>query len=357
MKKKLYSVDGIAKKTEIVVGRNLAEQFLSETGKQVRSIVLIGEGLFSSNKEQFNKFVSEKKWIDFKIIDDSEINKTFRNYQALLKLLHLSQIDRRSSVIYFGGGTVSDLVGFACSTYKRGVAFTGFPTTLLAMVDASIGGKNGIDLYGVKNLVGTFQLPERIICDLDYLNSGRDLQKQGLGEIVKYGLLFDSSILDNLRNYRSFGELIGDQDFENLVLKCIDLKMNVVKSDFDETSGIRQILNFGHTIGHLIEAASGYKLPHGQAILRGMIIESDILKNLGLDGYEVSGDIHDIIARYGISIPILDKVFIHRIAAHLKNDKKINGGMIRMQLIKSPGRSENVDVSVESVVGMLKKWR
>ena len=84
MKKKLYSVDGIAKKTEIVVGRNLAEQFLSETGKQVRSIVLIGEGLFSSNKERFNKFVSEKKWIDFKIIDDSEINKTFRNYQAIL---------------------------------------------------------------------------------------------------------------------------------------------------------------------------------------------------------------------------------------------------------------------------------
>ena len=357
MKRKLYSIEGDAKKTEIVIGRNLTAQYFSELGTQVKGLALIGEGLFSSNKERFNKFFSEKRSIDFKIIDDSEINKTFRNYQAILKLLHLSQIERGSNVFYFGGGTVSDLVGFACSTYKRGVALTGFPTTLLAMVDASIGGKNGIDLYGVKNLVGTFQLPERIICDLDYLNSGMDLQKQGLGEILKYGLLFDSSILDNLRNYRSFGELIGDQDIENLVLKCIDLKMNVVKSDFDETSGIRQILNFGHTIGHLIEAASGYKLPHGQAILRGMIIESDILKNLGLDGYEVSGDIYDIIARYGISIPILDKVFIHRIAAHLKNDKKINSEMIRMQLIKSPGRSENVDVSVESIVGMLKKWK
>ncbi len=356
MKKKLYSIEEVTRKTEIVVGRNLADQYLSELGTQVKGLVLIGEGLFSSNKEQFSKFISEKKWIDFKIIDDAEINKRFRNYQSILKLLHLSQIERRSNVFYFGGGTVSDLVGFACSTYKRGVALTGFPTTLLAMVDASIGGKNGIDIYGVKNLVGTFYLPVRIICDLDYLNSGNDLQKQGLGEIVKYGFLFDSSVLDDLKNYRSFGELISDHEIEDLVLKCIDLKMNIVKSDFYETSGIRQILNFGHTIGHLIEAASGYKLPHGQAILRGMIIESDILKNLGHDTYEVSGDIYDIVSRYGISMPVLDKVFIHRIAGYLKNDKKINSGMIRMQMITSPGKSENVDVSVESVVRMLKKW-
>ena len=356
MKRKLYSIEWGAKKTEIVIGRNLTAQYLSELGTQVKGLALIGEGLFSSNKERFNKFFPEEGSIDFKIVDDAEINKTFRNYQTILKLLHLSQIERGSNVFYFGGGTVSDLVGFACSTYKRGVALTGFPTTLLAMVDASIGGKNGIDLYGVKNLVGTFYLPERIICDLDYLNSGNDLQKQGLGEIVKYGFLFDSSILNNLKNYRFFGELISAHDIENLVLKCIDLKMNVVKSDFYETSGIRQMLNFGHTIGHLIEAASGYRLPHGQAILRGMIIESDILKNLGHDAYEVSSDIYDIIARYGISIPVLDKVFIHRIAEHLKNDKKINNGMIRMQLITSPGRSENVDVSVESVVRMLKKW-
>ena len=356
MKKKSYSIEENSKKTEIVVGRNLTAQYLSEIGTQVKCLALIGGGLFSSNKERFNKFFSENRSIDFKIVDDAEINKTIRNYQAILKLLHLSQIERRSAVFYFGGGTVSDLVGFACSTYKRGVALTGFPTTLLSMVDASIGGKNGIDLYGVKNLVGTFYLPERIICDLDYLNSGNDLQKQGLGEIIKYGFMFDSSILNYLRNYRSFDELISAHDIEDIVLKCIDLKMNVVESDFYETSGIRQILNFGHTIGHLIEAASGYRLPHGQAILKGMIIESDILKNLGHDAYEVSDDIYDIISRYSIDLPVLDKAFMHRIAAYLKNDKKINNGMIRMQLVKSPGKSENVDVSVESVVRMLKKW-
>lgn len=356
MKKKHYLIDGITKRTEFIVGRNLTDPFLSDMEKKGNSLGIIGKGLFEARKEQFSKSILEGIGINFKIIEDAEKNKTFGNYKLILKLLHVSNIERSSNVIYFGGGTVSDIVGFACSTYKRGVPLTGFPTTLLAMVDASIGGKNGIDLFGVKNLIGTFQLPDKIICDLDFLSTGRDLQKHGLGEVLKYGFLFDSSILEILQHYRSFDDLLESHDIENLILKCVDLKMKIVESDFNESLGIRQILNFGHTVGHLIEASSAYEIPHGLAILNGMIMEANILKSVGYNAYDVSSDIDDIIARYGISLPVLDKVFIRRIAAYVKNDKKITKGKIRMQLITSPGKSENVDVKVESVIGMLKKW-
>ena len=195
-----------------------------------------------------------------------EENKNTATYLQLLNYLAKNQITRNDCIIALGGGVVGDLAGFAAATYLRGIPYIQVPTTLLAMVDSSVGGKTAIDLPAGKNLCGAFYQPNAVLCDTDVLNTlSEDVFRDGCAEVIKYGILFDPALFAHLE------EMDVNFDREHVISRCVELKRNVVAEDEFDT-GKRMLLNLGHTIGHAIEQCSNYRISHGKAVAIGIAI-------------------------------------------------------------------------------------
>lgn len=211
------------------------------------------------------------------ILKDGEKEKNFSNYKKILEKALKLKLTRKSTIIAIGGGVAGDLAGFAASTYMRGIDFIQVPTTLLACVDSSVGGKTAIDTKFGKNLIGTFYQPKAVYINPKFLKTLDDRQfKTGLGEVVKYSFIEKSCKCDEELNLINFlnekTENILDRDektLSKLIENCIKLKKSVVEKD-EKESGLRRILNFGHTYGHAIEQITNYKYTHGEAIVEGM---------------------------------------------------------------------------------------
>lgn len=202
------------------------------------------------------------------LIPAGESSKNFQNYMDLLNFLCDNRITRKDCIIAFGGGVVGDLAGFAAATYLRGIAYIQIPTTLLAMVDSSVGGKTGIDLPGGKNMVGAFYQPRAVLCDIDILDTlPASIFRQGCAEVMKYGILYDPMLFAHLETHGL------NFDREWVIAQCIQWKRKAVEEDeFDR--GSRMMLNLGHTIGHAIEKCSNYTISHGEAVAIGMAMVS-----------------------------------------------------------------------------------
>jgi 3-dehydroquinate synthase len=250
------------------------------------------------------------------------------------------RLERTSFIVALGGGVVGDLAGFVAATYLRGLPFVQVPTTLLAQVDSSVGGKTGVNLRAGKNLVGAFYQPRLVLCDLDTLKT---LPKReyvsGLAEVVKYGIIYDPVLFAQLE--RSLPKLL-QRDAATLaavVARCCEIKADVVGQDETE-SGLRAILNFGHTIGHAIENSSGYgKYLHGEAIAIGQVAAAKLSHQLlGLPTHEVER-IEKIFVQAGLPAKIKLN-FAHRkkLFAAMKLDKKVSGGDIRFVLANKIGK-------------------
>jgi 3-dehydroquinate synthase len=198
-----------------------------------------------------------------------------KNVPTLLSLLNFmagGRITRDSTVFALGGGVVGDLAGLAASLYMRGVGLVQLPTTLLAAVDSSVGGKTAVDLPAGKNLMGAFYQPDLVICDTDTLGTLPDSEfSNGCAEVIKYAFISDASILDMLDGSR----------IDELISRCVAIKRDIVTAD-EHDRGERQLLNFGHTFGHAIEKCSGYTIPHGSAVAAGMVIMATAAVNKGL---------------------------------------------------------------------------
>ena len=209
-------------------------------------------------------------------LEVSEETKNLETIEKIWEIMFLSNLNRSDEVVIIGGGVMLDLCSFAASTYKRGVAFTLVPSTLLAMVDASHGGKNGFNNVHGKNQIGTFNLPKSVVVCFELLNTLKDNDyKDGLIELVKHGLIGSKEI---------FHTLVSTENFKidtKTIKKGIQIKEDIVKEDYLET-GKRKYLNFGHTIGHLIEQDSKFNLSHGEAVAIGMIYELELSKHFGL---------------------------------------------------------------------------
>ena len=197
-----------------------------------------------------------------------ETSKSMEQLAKLLSQMAEKKVPRTGTVIGLGGGVVGDLAGFVAASYLRGVAFVQVPTTLLAMVDSSVGGKTGVNLPEGKNLVGAFHQPKLVIADLDTLKSLPPREfPAGMAEVIKYGAIKDKALFDRVAR----GVKPDDSDLDEIVEKCVAIKARIVEEDEFETKGQRALLNFGHTIGHAIEKATGYKTYlHGEAIALGM---------------------------------------------------------------------------------------
>ena len=250
------------------------------------------------------------------------------------------RLERKSFVVALGGGVVGDLAGFVAATYLRGIPFVQVPTSLLAQVDSSVGGKTGVNLKAGKNLVGSFYQPRLVLCDLDTFKTlPRREYVSGLSEVIKYGIIYDAVLLAQLE--RNLPKLLqrDPATLAAVVARCCEIKADVVGQDETE-SGLRAILNFGHTIGHAIENSSGYgKFLHGEAISFGQIVAARLSnKVLSLPSGDVAR-IEKLLAQAGLPVKLkLNTAMRKKLFAAMRLDKKVSNGEVKFVLADRIGR-------------------
>lgn len=281
--------------------------------------ILIQRGLITKNKlpEGFvitdtNLYNYYKNLIGSKyyIVNVGENSKTLENYFKILKAL-----DRENTIVAFGGGVVGDIAGFVASTYKRGINLIQVPTSLIAMTDSSIGGKNGVNLGEKKNYVGTIYQPSLVLIDPELLKTLSEKEfKNGLAEVIKYGYLFGNPSLELIKS-KNF----SDENIEKIIIECCRNKVQVVEKD-PLDKDYRHVLNFGHTIGHAIEIL--YNLSHGEAISVGMIKELEIANILGIVDKREIENLKKVFVSAGLPIDLPKDINIYKILELLKSDKK-----------------------------------
>lgn len=272
------------------------------------------------------------------VIQPGELQKDLRNLERIYLFFARSKFERGSPIFALGGGVIGDLAGFSAATYMRGLPFFQVPTTLTAQVDSSIGGKTGINLGG-KNLIGTFYQPEAVFVDPGALDTlPLDRLKAEVAEVIKYGIICDPWLLDNLeKGYKKF--VLRDSEFmEEIILRCIKIKVRIVEKDEYDRYGIRAVLNYGHTLGHAIEAAlSGEGLSHPEAVALGMEYEARIAVGLGIAPREVLLRQRRLFNLYNLPAgPI--KLPVYKISKFIPFDKKIQDRKLRMALPEGMGK-------------------
>lgn len=277
-------------------------------------------------------------------VPNGEINKTLATCETIWEVLTRSEMDRHGLVINIGGGVIGDMGGFCAAVYKRGIDFIQLPTTLLSQVDASVGGKLGIDFHGFKNHLGVFNLPKQVLIDPVFLNTLPEREvRSGFAEVIKHCLIADAEKWNEIKS-KDFEQ----QNWPDLIAHSVQIKKKVVAEDPTE-KGLRKILNFGHTLGHAVETYFLSKpkkdqLLHGEAIAVGMIMEAYLGFNKGMISRQALEEIEEFIfAIYGkVKIKPEDAVFI---IEYTKQDKKNKGRKILFSLLDGIGRC-SFDVSI-----------
>jgi len=283
-------------------------------------------------------------------IHAGERSKSFRTIDKIVTQMLELGCDRNSVVLAFGGGVVGDIAGFVASVYKRGIPYLQIPTTLLAQVDSSIGGKTGVNHPLGKNMIGTFYQPKMVWTDLAVLQT---LPKReiicGLGEIIKYGLIKDCELFQLVEENLEVIVALDLEIVQEIVMRCCQIKAEIVAQDEKET-GPRMVLNFGHTIAHALEAEMGYKkISHGEAVLLGMLVESKIALNLKMLNKEDFLRIEKLVSRFELTAK-LNNIEVSRLLEFIKNDKKSSSGQTKFILPLKIGEVEIVDEVEEDLI-------
>ena len=275
-----------------------------------------------------------------------EENKNGSTYLNLLEFLAQEHITRADGLIALGGGVVGDLTGFAAATFLRGIPFVQLPTTLLAAVDASVGGKTAIDLRGGKNLAGAFYQPKAVLCDLDTLATLPDeIFSDGCAEVIKYGMIGDAALLDKLEKI----DLAADP--EEVAARCIAQKRDLVEQDEFDT-GARQLLNLGHTIGHGVEACSDYTISHGKAVAIGMTLVTRAAVAFGLCPAAVLVRLTALLQKY--HLPTATDYTAQELYEKTLSDKKRAGDTITLVIPKKIGACELKKVPVTELLPIIR---
>jgi 3-dehydroquinate synthase len=253
-----------------------------------------------------------------------EKSKNLATYASLIDFLAGSRLDRTDIVLALGGGVTGDMAGFAAATYKRGIDFIQMPTTLLAMVDSSVGGKTGVDIAAGKNLVGAFHQPRAVFCDLRFLDTLPDeWRMDGMGEVLKYAVLRDQGLFGKLESAPLAP--IGESE----IASCIGMKRDIVEAD-EKESGVRKLLNLGHTFAHAIEKLSGFGISHGRAVATGIAMASRAAVKRGVLSGEDCSRIESLVSAMGYDAHV--QFAAADIADAMLDDKKVEGGSIDLVL-------------------------
>jgi 3-dehydroquinate synthase len=270
------------------------------------------------------------------VLPDGEQHKTLQTAGRVFDALVENKLNRDATVLALGGGVVGDIAGFCAACYQRGIGYVQIPTTLLAQVDSSVGGKTGVNHSGGKNLIGAFHQPLAVIADTDTLATLPDRElSAGVAEVIKYGCVSDPLLFDWLE--LNVGKLLArDAALAYAIAQSCQIKANVVAQD-EREQGLRAILNFGHTFGHAIEAATAYETYlHGEAVALGMLIAVDLSCRLGMIDAAVKARLHELVARAGLPTDA-PKIGAARALALMQMDKKVLSGKLRLVLLEKLG--------------------
>ena len=272
-------------------------------------------------------------------LPDGEVHKTLANIARMLDVLIANRFARDCCVVALGGGVVGDMAGFAAACYQRGVAFVQVPTTLLAQVDSSVGGKTGVNHPGGKNLIGAFHQPAAVFADTDTLATLPDRElRAGLAEVIKYGLIVDREFFDWLE--ANAAKLLARDTgaLTHAIKRSCEIKADIVARD-EREQGDRALLNLGHTFGHAIESATNYSTwLHGEAVGAGMLLAADLSQRLGWVSNADVARVEKLLRAFGLRTDV-SELPAGTLAEKMKIDKKVAAGRIRLVLLKAIGKS------------------
>jgi 3-dehydroquinate synthase len=313
------------RKYEILIGINFNEA-ISTVGKKHNQVLLVLPAKIA-------KIAKLKKFNNVKVItvSDGEIQKDFKTLQKIWLELGKSNFSRSDAIIGLGGGATTDLAGFAAATWLRGISWYAIPTSLAAMVDASIGGKTAINSPYGKNLIGAFYSPSAVYVDLDFLKTlpKRDISA-GMAEVIKCGFIADKKILELVQK--------DVLDFEQIIYRTVKVKVDVVNKDFKE-SKLREILNYGHTLGHAIEKHSKFKLRHGEAVSIGLVFAAELSNLLGGLPQSVVDQHRSILKSFNLPTTY-SKSALPALVKLMMSDKKVKNQRIRFIGLKKVGKPQ-----------------
>ncbi|MCE5299902.1 MAG: 3-dehydroquinate synthase [Spirochaetia bacterium] len=339
---------------DICVGSGI----LKNAGKLMKPVVRGKKVMIVSNRTVYSlygaalkKTLSKYFTVSVHLMPDGEKYKTLASVEGILNDCAFYGLDRRSAIAALGGGVVGDTAGFAAAIYMRGIQAVQVPTSLLAMFDSSIGGKTGVDMKAGKNLAGAFHQPAIVIADTDTLDTLPEREYiNGMAEVIKHGFIMDPKLFKFIKNRKS--EILKREKSAVLYIvgRSAADKAKIVSSDEREMSGIREILNYGHTIGHAIEAEGGYKLlKHGEAVALGMAAAVRIAKKTGLCSQKTLNEQINMLNSFNLIKP-LKNLKISNILKRMLNDKKTMDGKIRFVLTSEIGHAKLVSSVPISII-------
>lgn len=303
-----------------------------------RAVIVTNDVVAPLYAEQLKSALGDR-FADMIVLPDGEEHKTLETVSIIYDRLLAGKFDRQTTLVALGGGVVGDITGFAAATYQRGINFIQVPTTLLAQVDSSVGGKTGVNHPGGKNMIGSFYQPACVLIDTAVLHSlpQREI-KAGLAEVVKYGLIVNAEFFQWLSENASKIQDLDPEAITEVIKVCCETKADVVARD-EKESGVRALLNLGHTFGHAIETASGYgNLLHGETVAMGMVMAADLSCRMGWITRDDALQVRQVLeANYGMPVippaDITEEQYMNLMAS----DKKAEQGKIRFILLKAIG--------------------
>ncbi len=345
---------------DIEIGsRNLRQigALLERLGRFSRAVVITDSNVQDLYAVAVAESLTEQLPVDIVSVAAGEESKSLGTAAGLWEGLIELGADRKSVVVAVGGGVVGDLAGFMAATYARGIRFVQVPTTLLAQVDSSVGGKVGINLTEAKNMVGAFLQPLAVLIDTDTLRTLPEREYvAGLGEVVKYGVILDAELFAYLE--QNIKTLIArdPQVLQQVVARCCQLKADIVRQDEREETGLRAVLNYGHTFGHALETLTHYKrYLHGEAVAIGMQCAASLAERLGHVAPGLAERQGRLMAALGLPVE-MPKLDPQKILASMMHDKKVEHGQLRLVLPTRLGQVELVaDVPADDVLAVLEK--
>ena len=344
---------------EIRVGLGLAGEIRGEVEaarRKNRPVAVVMDAGFAAAQPEF--LAEAAGDVPSLELPSGENTKSLRHLGEVLDFLAARKLDRSSRLFLFGGGVTGDLGGFAAASYLRGIDFIQIPTTLLAMVDSSVGGKTGANLAAGKNLVGAFHQPAAVYADMKLLETlpAREFAA-GMAEVVKYGLLGDGELYARLLAFDALSP--AHPDLPEIVARCCANKARIVEADERENSsdsGGRALLNLGHTFAHAIEAVAGYgEYLHGEAVAVGLLCALRLSENLGFMEEGAGPSLSALLERHGLPVALRQPLSIEALLDAMFSDKKTRGGTIRFVVMDAVGESRVTD---EVELGQIEKvWR
>jgi 3-dehydroquinate synthase len=328
---------------------NKLEEYISSGGP---NIIVTDSNFFGIYRDVLESKLAKLNLHTY-IIPAGEDSKSISTIVGIINYMLDNRFSRSSRVIALGGGVVGDVAGFAASIYMRGLAFYQVPTTLLSQVDSSVGGKTGINFPQGKNVVGSFYQPKEVLIAPEFLRTlGKRELTSGIGEIIKYGLIYDHTFFLEIKEALHDIYAINIAALKAVIRRCCEIKANLVEKD-ERDEGLRKILNLGHTFGHAIETITKYQsIAHGEAVLLGILYESQLAEGLGLIDKEYHAEIAETISRTNISTGILP-LSISSLVDVMSIDKKNSAGKISFILPVDRGRAREVLLTKEEVLSIL----